>query len=162
MHQKPFSGINAFWPWPLDPENKRSHPRLMGNLCMKFHDFRCRGKTIMRHKPFSVITALWPWSLTFWPRNTSWTHGEFCMKFHDDKWKGKAIIRHKPFSVIKALWVCDLDLLTFGPLNQEGISSTHVDLCMQFQEGRCKGKAIMWQYPLWPWPLDPKINRAHT
>ena len=30
--------INALWPWP----------RLMGSLCMKFHDYRCKGKAIMQ------------------------------------------------------------------------------------------------------------------
>ena len=67
--QKPFSTINALWPWPLDPKINRAHPQLMGNLCMKFHGERCKGKAIMGHKPFSVINALCPWRLTFWPQN---------------------------------------------------------------------------------------------
>ena len=31
---------------------------MIGSLCMKFHDDRCKGKAIMQHKPFSVINAL--------------------------------------------------------------------------------------------------------
>ena len=48
LQHKPFSVINAWWPWPLDPEINRAHPRLMGGLCMKFHDDWCKGKAIMR------------------------------------------------------------------------------------------------------------------
>ena len=38
---------------------------------------------------------------------------------------------------------------------------------MMFRDDRCKGKAIMGHKPfsvinaLWPWPFDPKINRAY-
>ena len=38
-------------------EINRGHPRLMGIICVKFHDDRCKGKAIMRHKPFSGINA---------------------------------------------------------------------------------------------------------
>ena len=38
----------------IDLEINGAHPRLMGSLCMKFHE----GKAIMQHKLFSVINAL--------------------------------------------------------------------------------------------------------
>ena len=41
----------------LDPEINRTHPRLMGSLCMKFHYERCKGKAIMRHQPFYITLS---------------------------------------------------------------------------------------------------------
>ena len=116
MHPKPFSIINALWPWPFDPEPCKAHPQIMGSLCVKFHDYRCENKAIMPHKPFSVITALWPWP--FDPK-TYRAHpqlmGSLRMKFHDDRCKGKAIMQQKAISVINALWPWPLTFWTQNP-----------------------------------------------
>ena len=40
---------------PADPEINRPHPQLMGSLYAKFHDDKCKWKTVMQFKPFSVI-----------------------------------------------------------------------------------------------------------
>ena len=40
----------------FNPKIQRAHPRLMGSLCMKFDDDRCKAEAIMQ--PFSVINAL--------------------------------------------------------------------------------------------------------
>ena len=67
-----FSLHHHFWPWlkktvehnRFDLKIYRAHPCPMRFLHVKFHDDRCKGKTVMRRKPFSVIYALWPWPLT--------------------------------------------------------------------------------------------------
>ena len=42
----------------LDPEINRTNAQLWSSLCVKFHDYRCKGEAIMRHNPFSVINSL--------------------------------------------------------------------------------------------------------
>ena len=48
------------------PKIDRALPRLLGSLCVEFHDDSCKGKAIMIlhvvNKTFSVIKALWPCS----------------------------------------------------------------------------------------------------
>ena len=164
MQDKPFSVINALWPWPFDSEINRAHPRLIGSLCMKFHDDRWKGKAVVQHKPFSITYALWPWPFDpeinrTYPR-LMWS---LCMKFHDYKCKGKAIMRYKP--VINALWPWPLD---------PKINKAHPwlirCLCMKFHDDKCKGKAFMCRnYFTYPWhfqlsmhcDLDPKITVGH-
>ena len=65
--------------WPFDTKIHRAHPRLVGSLCMTFHDNKCKGKAIMRHKPFSVINTLCHWPLTMWHILGSW--GVFVWSF---------------------------------------------------------------------------------
>ena len=52
---------NVLWSWPFNPEIDRTHPWLIGNLCVKFHYYTCKGKAVMCRKRWSVINALWPW-----------------------------------------------------------------------------------------------------
>ena len=67
MHQKPFSIINALWPWPLTP---KSIGHILDSWAVFAWSFMMIGvKAVTRHKQFSIINALWPWPLTFWPRN---------------------------------------------------------------------------------------------
>ena len=42
----------------LTPETNTVYPQLMGSLCVKFHEDRCKGKAVMHQKPFSVTFAL--------------------------------------------------------------------------------------------------------
>ena len=59
---------------------------------------------------------------------------------------------------------CDLDLRT--PKSKGHIFDSW-GVCMTFHDYRCKGNTVTHQKPfsevtaLWPWPFDPKINRAH-
>ena len=108
---KPFSVINALWPWPLDPQINRTHPRPLGVFVWSFMMIAVKGKRLMQQTPFSVINALRPWPLD--PkinRAHPWLMGNLCMNIHDDRCKGKAIMRHKPFSVVNALWPWPLTL----------------------------------------------------
>ena len=103
---------------PFDPKINRAHPQLIGSLCVKFHNDRCKGIAIMRHKSFSVINALWPWPLDpkinrvhpLLLRNLCvndlkinrvhlWLMGSLCLKFHDDRCKGKAVMRLNHFTL---------------------------------------------------------------
>ena len=90
--QLPFSVINALWPWPLDPKIDKGHPKLMGSLCVIFHDDRCKSKGIMQDKQFSVFNAFWPWPFD---HKINRTHpqliGSLCVKFHDDKCEGNQL-----------------------------------------------------------------------
>ena len=144
--------------WPFDPKIHGSYPRLMGSLCMKFHDDRCKRKAIMRHKPFSVISALWPSPLT--PKSighilNSW--GVFNWSFMMIGVK-KVITQHKPFSAISHY---DIDLWQQFKLSKitRAYPGLTGNLCVKFDECRCKGKAIMHHNlfsvitTLWPWPL---------
>ena len=63
MVRKPFSIINAQWPWPLDPEIKRAHPWLMRSKCMMFHNHRWIIGWVMVRKPFQ---SSMPHDLDLW------------------------------------------------------------------------------------------------
>ena len=48
--------INALWPRPLTfspKKNTRAHPLLIRSMYVKFHDDRCKGKTVMRLNHFT-------------------------------------------------------------------------------------------------------------
>ena len=134
----------TFW-----PEIHRAHPRLMGSLCMKFHDDMCKGKANMQH--LTIFSNQCIKTLTFDPkihRAHPRLMGSLCMKFHDDKWKGKAIIimRHKSFSVINAFWPWPLN-----PKINRAYPQLMGSLCVKFHDDRCKGKAVM-QLDHFTWP----------
>ena len=42
----------------FDLKINRAHPRLMGSLCVKFHDDRCKGKVVMQTEPFNLTAHL--------------------------------------------------------------------------------------------------------
>ena len=80
---------------PFDRETCRAYPRLIGSICMMFHNERCKGKVIMRHKPFTIINALWPWPFDLRiHRAHPCLMRSLCAKFHDDKCKRKLVMRH--------------------------------------------------------------------
>ena len=84
----------------------------MGTLCVKFHDYRCKGKAVMHQETFSVIDASWHWSLD--PeinRAHPWLFESLYVQFHSWMCKGKAVLCVKSFSEINAMHY-DLHLLT--------------------------------------------------
>ena len=81
MAWKPFSIINAPWPWPLDPEINRG-PWLMGSMCMKFHDHR--WITVSYCLDLKINTA------------HPWLMGCKCMQFHYYISKGIWLTVRKP------------------------------------------------------------------
>ena len=143
----------------------------MGRPHVKFHEDRCKGEAVMRQKPFSVILALWPWPLT--PTSIgsildSW--GDCMWSFMKIGVKGKQLYARNHFQ--KSLH-CDLDLWPFYPKFNRAHSWLMGRLHVKFYEDRCKMKAVMRLKPFYLtaqslhcdldlWPLDPKVQRAHT
>ena len=107
MQHKPFSVISALWPWLLCWKINRAHPRLLGSLCMKFRDDRCKGKAIMRRDYFTKPCHFWlsmHCDLDLWPLNPkiAGAHPRLIrslyVKLHDDRCKGKAVMRLNNFT----------------------------------------------------------------
>ena len=105
--------------WLFDPEIPGAHLRIMGCLCVRFHDYICKGKAVMQHK--TNIRNQCIVTLTFQLQNqqdTFWTREGLCLKFHIYKGTTESSYKAKPFSVINASLSCSLE-----PKNNEGISS---------------------------------------
>ena len=107
MQHKPFSVINALWPWPFDPKINRTHCRLMWSLCVKCHDdktfFSVKRKQLCTRTifyltlPFFGYQCIVTLTLTVWQkknptRTHPWLIKSLCAKFHDDRCKGKAVL----------------------------------------------------------------------
>ena len=114
MHQKPFSVINALWPWPLDAKMNRAHPQLMGVSVSSFTIVCVEGKPLLVknyfQKQMQCDLDFWTWKSTghilF-----SWV---VCVWFHNSRCKGIIAIMHqKPFSITISLWPW-----SFEPKNQ--------------------------------------------
>ena len=45
--------------WPFDPKIDRAYHWLMGSLCMKFHDDKCKGKAVMCQNHFTLPCHFW-------------------------------------------------------------------------------------------------------
>ena len=89
----------------FDPEIHRAHSRLMGSLCAKFHDDKCKGKAVMRQNNFTFFIfnlAIFSYqcivTLTFdlLTRKSlgqnPWLIRSLYVKFHEDRCKGKVVM----------------------------------------------------------------------
>ena len=81
----------------------RAHPRLMGSLCVKFHD-RCKRKDVMHWINVTspncfgyqcIETLTFDFEKSIWHIVDSWAVG---MKFHDDMCKCKVVMQLNHFT----------------------------------------------------------------